>query len=68
MALSILILAAGQHEADNASPIYLAEHGDMTILERILKKCLAINPAELAICFLKSDIQHEFILFIYDLD
>ena len=57
MALSILILAAGQHEADNASPIYLAEHGDMTILERILKKCVAINPAELAICFLKSDIQ-----------
>ena len=39
MALSILILAAGQHEADDPSPVYLAEHGDTTVLEIIFEKC-----------------------------
>lgn len=57
MALSILILAAGRHEADSISPVYLAEHGGETILELIFKKYLALSPADIAICFLKSDIQ-----------
>ena len=57
MALSILILAAGQHKADDTSPVYLAEHGDITILELIFNKYMALNPTDIAICFLKSDIQ-----------
>ena len=51
MALSILILAAGQHEADDPSPVYLAEHGDTTVLEIIFEKCAALNPTDIAICF-----------------
>ena len=57
MALSILILAAGRHEADDTSPIYLAEQNGDTILEKILKKFLGLSPKDVAICFLKPDIQ-----------
>ena len=57
MALSILILAAGQHAADDSSPVYLAEHGGTTLLELIFEKYVALNPTDIAICFLKSDIQ-----------
>lgn len=57
MALSILILAAGQHAADAPSPVYLAEHGGTTLLELIFEKYAALNPTDIAICFLKSDIQ-----------
>lgn len=56
MALSILILAAGQHEPDDTTPVYLAEHGDTTVLELIFEKCAALNPTDIAICLLKSDI------------
>ncbi len=57
MALSILILAAGQHEADDPSPFYLAEHGGTTVLELIFEKYTALNPTDIAICLLKSDIR-----------
>lgn len=57
MALSILILAAGQHATDDRSPVYLAEHGDTTLLELIFEKYVALNPTDIAICFLRSDIQ-----------
>ena len=61
MALSILILAAGQHTPDIPSPVYLAEHGGITLLERIFEKYVALNPTDFAICFLKSDIQRSYV-------
>lgn len=57
MALSILILAAGPDESFTDSPVYLAECGGKTLLELIFEKYTVVDPTDIAICCLKSDIQ-----------
>ena len=57
MALNILILAAGQDETLTDSPVYFAEFGGKTLLELFFEKYTVVEPTDIALCCLKSDIQ-----------
>jgi hypothetical protein len=57
MSLSILILAAGPDETLTDSPVYFAEFGGKTLLELFYEKYTVVEPTDIALCCLKSDIQ-----------